>query len=866
MSNPDAALLLMSLHGSLLRLASSKLGKHVQGLPVAAKELAKESMISNKLRRQMTNVDTTVSYLRHVTQALCTEVVRDLEKARTAPSGCPGAGPPPAPSSRGPSRPAGPAQQAPRAAKVRVTGKPFDLPNGPEHGAEVRETGKPNVPPNVPEHVAEEQQMLQAARPLAQGCTQEQAQLYVQQYMQQQQQQHQQQQQQQQQAAAAAAAAQTPLPDPSQLMATAMAQGYTQEQAQMYVHQYLQQQQLQQQQLQLQQQLQRQEQQQATQAQELQGKQRQEEKVALYASTPQILNIEEGRKSQYRSTLKAVVFDTNNGRRIFQDIFVKGPWRRRREEAQKDQEELSTAFKYDGKQGVEKKQRELEDKVWRSEELEDIVKSSAGEGGKTDALEDDDFDAEAESDAEPEPEVAYEHEELPVKVRGLGQPDGPIQSWEEGVARGCIAPQVAQALWMMQMQRPTLIQRFALPLIARSNCDVLAQAQTGSGKTLAFVIPIISRLLASPPVARPFFPGQMAQASPVALMLSPTRELAIQTAKNTSDLLQQAGSSMTVLTMYGGETLSQQIKPIEKQNMDIICATPGRLLDAIDSGKVSLMFATVVVLDEADQMLDLAVGLEGTVTQITDGRDLPRNDGRQTLLFSATMPDYQTKQFHSVLKAPPSRVKLRVGHYTEDERGGSCRHITQNLVRVRDMDERWQRLGRDLMEVWGSTTQRRAGKGIMFTNRIALAMPLEQALRRCGISCGQLHGKQTQDVREDVVKRFRNGEYEMLIASNVASRGLDFPDIRLVVQFELPKTVEIYTHRIGRTGRNGQSGVSLAYYLDRGDQRLAKPLAEFLRLNAQVVPSWLEEIVEPGSRRQRSRSRSRGRDHRSRGW
>mmetsp|Transcript_82141 Transcript_82141/g.255286 ORF Transcript_82141/g.255286 Transcript_82141/m.255286 type:complete len:316 (+) Transcript_82141:77-1024(+) len=189
MSNPDAALLLMSLHGSLLRLASSKLGKHVQGLPVAAKELAKESMISNKLRRQMTNVDTTVSYLRHVTQALCTEVVRDLEKARTAPSGCPGAGPPPAPSSRGPSRPAGPAQQAPRAAKVRVTGKPFDLPNGPEHGAEVRETGKPNVPPNVPEHVAEEQQMLQAARPLAQGCTQEQAQLYLQQFTQQQHQQ-----------------------------------------------------------------------------------------------------------------------------------------------------------------------------------------------------------------------------------------------------------------------------------------------------------------------------------------------------------------------------------------------------------------------------------------------------------------------------------------------------------------------------------------------------------------------------------------------------------------------------------------------------------------------------------------------------
>merc|ERR1712232_1336311 len=136
---------------------------------------------------------------------------------------------------------------------------------------------------------------------------------------------------------------------------------------------------------------------------------------------------------------------------------------------------------------------------------------------------------------------------------------------------------------------------------------------------------------------------------------------------------------MTVLCMYGGETLSIQVRPVEREQQDIICATPGRLLDAIDSGKVSLSFSTVVVLDEADQMLDLAVGLEGQVLQITDGRDLPRHDGRQTLLFSATMSDFQTKQFHSVLKAPPLRIKLRVGHYTDDERGGSCRHIAQTL-------------------------------------------------------------------------------------------------------------------------------------------------------------------------------------------
>merc|ERR1719316_2551797 len=250
--------------------------------------------------------------------------------------------------------------------------------------------------------------------------------------------------------------------------------------------------------------------------------------------------------------------------------------------------------------------------------------------------------------------------------------------------------------------------------------------------------------------------------------------------------------------------MSQQVKPIESGQQDIICATAGRLLDAVDSSRVSLMFVQCLILDEADQMMDLTVGLEGTVMAISSERDMPGKDVRQTLLFSATMPEYQTRQFHSLLKKPPLRVKLRIGHYNEDERGGSCRHIEQKFVKVRDLDERWSRLGNDIREYWGRDRQSRQGKGIVFTNRIVLANPLEQALGRIGISAGQLHGKQTQDVREEIVTKFRQGEYEMLIASNVASRGLDFPDIRFVIQFELPKTVEIYTHRIGRTGRNGQ--------------------------------------------------------------
>jgi superfamily II DNA/RNA helicase len=146
----------------------------------------------------------------------------------------------------------------------------------------------------------------------------------------------------------------------------------------------------------------------------------------------------------------------------------------------------------------------------------------------------------------------------------------------------------------------------------------------------------------------------------------------------------------------------------------------------------------------------------------------------------------------------------------------------------------------------------------VFTNKIALANPIQNALRQCGISAGQLHGKQTQDIREDVVKRFRTGEYEMLIASNVASRGLDFPDIRLVVQFELPKTVEIYTHRIGRTGRNGQTGTALSYF-SSPDKKIAAKLLEFMQLNEQAAPRWLDEIVNPGIADDRDRDRDRDR-------
>eukprot|EP00929_Paragymnodinium_shiwhaense_P123161 TRINITY_DN9666_c0_g1_i1.p1 TRINITY_DN9666_c0_g1~~TRINITY_DN9666_c0_g1_i1.p1 ORF type:complete len:878 (+),score=262.07 TRINITY_DN9666_c0_g1_i1:99-2732(+) len=700
--------------------------------------------------------------------------------------------------------------------------------------------------------LSDPRQLMAAA--MAEGLNQEQAAAYVQQYMAAKKAQEEAEKQQQQQPAADVSGAP---PDPRQILAAAMAQGYTQEQAEQYVQQYL-----------AQWEVQKQQQQQqaaaatssATPATSSQAPAAPPaERKARFASVPLILNIEEGRRDEWRATLKAVIYTDGGGRKAFRDVFFKGPWRRRKAAAMKDQQVLAEEFKYEGEKGVEAKLDELDDKEWKREDLAEFASDKNNEAQAE--PDEDDFDAEAEAaKEEPEPEMDFNNMELPVKARGVINFGGPVHTWEEGVARGCVAPIIQQGLAARGLLRPTLIQRFSLPLISNPKVDLLAQAQTGSGKTLAFVIPIVSRLVANPPIPRPYFAGAHAQASPIALMLAPTRELAIQTSQCTTELLQAAGSSMISLTMYGGEALSHQVKPIERQQQDIICATAGRLLDAIDAGKVSLSFLTVLVLDEADQMMDLAVGLEGTVMQITDGRDMPRKEDRQTLLFSATMPDFQTRQFYSVLKAPPLRARIRVGHYAEDEKGGSCRHIRQEFVRVRHNDECWDRLGRDLMQVWGPPG-RRMGKGILFTNRIVFSAQLERTLAKSGITAGQLHGKQTQDVREDVVKRFRAGEFEMLIASNVASRGLDFPDIRIVVQFELPKTVEIYTHRVGRTGRTDPTtgivtpGVAIAYFQD-ADRALAKPLSDFLRLNDQAVPRWLDDIT--GRARSRSRSRDRG--------
>jgi len=427
-------------------------------------------------------------------------------------------------------------------------------------------------------------------------------------------------------------------------------------------------------------------------------------------------------------------------------------------------------------------------------------------------------------------------DDLPVKREPDDLPS-PISSWQDAVSRSLLNKPLMDKLTAAGLKRPTLIQRHAVPIVAHQggHYDMIAMAQTGSGKTFAFVIPTVARLVLQGAMPRPFFPGK-SPAGPLLLVLSPTRELAMQTTKEIEVLTK--GSSLTSVCVYGGETLKFQQQRIEKFQIDICCATPGRLIDLIDNGAISLSFVQSVVLDEADQMLEQS--LEVMCAEILTGRDMPEPlSGRQTLLFSATMPPKIRELCPRILRQS-AIASLTIGNYGDDK-GGSCESIRQLLRWVPEESHRIAAMLEDLRMLWIAPGKR--GRVVIFTNQRVQAGHLANALTQHGIACIHLHGKLEQHVREEVFNQFRRGQADVLVATNVASRGLDFPDISFVVQFNLPNDINIYTHRIGRTGRIGQVGCALAYVGPK-DRHLFPKLVEFLELNKQEVPDFLRHQLQ----------------------
>ncbi len=343
-----------------------------------------------------------------------------------------------------------------------------------------------------------------------------------------------------------------------------------------------------------------------------------------------------------------------------------------------------------------------------------------------------------------------------------------------------LAEPILRAVTDSGYTKPTPIQAQAIPIVL-SGLDVMGGAQTGTGKTAAFTLPILNRILkhanSSPSPAR----------HPIrALMLAPTRELAIQIEEAVETYAKHTGIRSTVV--FGGVDIKEQ-KAAVRAGVEILVATPGRLLDHLEQKNLSLNQVEVLVLDEADRMLDM--GFIPDIVRIIGL--LPEK--RQSLLFSATFSDEIKKLADRMLKAP---VLIEVARRNE-----SAANVAQQIYRVHGDDKR--RLLGHLV------TSQNLTQVLVFSRSKLQTARLARELERDGFTTNAIHGDKTQDERLKALEAFKNGDVRILVATDVAARGLDIDQLPTVVNYELPFVAEDYIHRIGRTGRAGASGTAISF-------------------------------------------------------
>ncbi|XP_024543612.1 DEAD-box ATP-dependent RNA helicase 52B [Selaginella moellendorffii] len=363
---------------------------------------------------------------------------------------------------------------------------------------------------------------------------------------------------------------------------------------------------------------------------------------------------------------------------------------------------------------------------------------------------------------------------------------------------------------------PTLVQKYAIPICLAAR-DLMACAQTGSGKTAAFCFPIIEGILREPVPGRE---GRRRVSIPLALILSPTRELAQQIADEAFKFCYQTGVRVGVV--YGGTRLWSD----NLGGVDILVATPGRLNDLLDREMVELRKLKYLTLDEADRMLDM--GFEPQIRRIVEESGMPGAELRQTLMFSATFPKKIQRLAGEFLRK--DYVFLAIG-----EVGSSTSRIEQEIIFVQ-RNQKHDCLGMviDRQQMHGS----KSNKTLVFVGTKLKADDLEIWLRSRGYVAIAIHGDKTQEERRRALKSFKSGSTPLLVATEVASRGIDIPDVSHVINFDLPTNIDDYVHRIGRTGRAGKRGFATALFCD-GDAPLAHKLVHLLESCNQQVPDWL---------------------------
>jgi len=410
------------------------------------------------------------------------------------------------------------------------------------------------------------------------------------------------------------------------------------------------------------------------------------------------------------------------------------------------------------------------------------------------------------------------YDAIPVQVSGNGKEDiKPISRFSEAK----FVDSLFDNLRRCGYDRPTPVQKYSVPIVTGGR-DCMACAQTGSGKTCAFMLPCLESLLRSGPPPRSG--GGRPKASPCGLVLAPTRELAVQIHAESCKFSYETGIRCCIV--YGGADMREQRNELER-GCDILVATPGRLTDMQERGNVSLELIQFFILDEADRMLDM--GFEPQVRQIVERTNMGAKSKhpRQSMMFSAT--------FAREVQAMASDFLHDYIFITVGRVGAASELVTQQVQYAGDLAQKVHALDRVIKE------HAALGLAIIFVETKRAADTLEMDLHNAGTAVTAIHGDRTQTEREEALNAFKSGANPVMVATDVAARGLDIPNVALVVNFDMPKQLDDYVHRIGRTGRAGRRGTAVAFVNERCGY--LPELGDLLKNAKQEVPMWFDELI-----------------------
>ncbi len=365
-----------------------------------------------------------------------------------------------------------------------------------------------------------------------------------------------------------------------------------------------------------------------------------------------------------------------------------------------------------------------------------------------------------------------------------------------------IKPEIKNAIADMGLETLTEVQQKATPL-ALMGTDLFVRSETGSGKTLAFGIALVNNLLEIKGVQ--------------SLVICPTRELAMQVAKELEKLTKYLHSE-SVVAIYGGADMGRQIKALKSETTKIVVGTPGRILDHISRRSLKLHTIKTVVLDEADEMLDM--GFKQDIEKILKGMQKLR----QTMLFSATYPENIKELANNILNNPQ---KIEIGIENQ-----SLSNITQEFAIVKKDNKK--------DAVLKILTQRNPYLSIVFCNTKAMSSSVANFLSKNKISAKVLHGDMSQFERTRVMREVREGKIAVLVATDIASRGIDIKDVDYVINFDMPQTLEFFLHRIGRTARAGKEGRAITLVSTQDDMALLNEVQE--KTNSEIEKADLGEL------------------------